>query len=238
MTYKFLLCFPFLHVLILPFSALRSGEPVSEVRFRTLSVSGNIEGIYYADGSRARVELKAVDYVRSPFFQADPRVPLEIYRLLPPPEGETEPVPEVVDRIDWPAQDGPFLLLVGKRGDSYRFSMTTDDTRSFPMGSFRIYNTSDLPVVIQIGDEMAQLVPGESKVLKPDFGQEERGALFQIAARVGDEPRLVYSNLWNSSQTQRTMVFIVNRSNPRVPIGVKRLHESEMVLRRAEGSEP
>ena len=236
MNYKSVLfLFSFL-LSVLSAAAVRSNEPVSEIRFRTLAVSGNIEGVYFRDGSGAQVELKAVDYVRSPIYRAAPGGPLVIYRLLPPLEGETEPVPEVLERIDWPARTCPFLLLVGTQGDSFSFSLTPDDTGTFPMGSFRIYNTSALPVVIQVGDVMAQLVPGESKVLNPDFDPEGRGALFQVAARVGDEPRIVYSNLWNSSQTQRTLVFIHNRNNPRAPIGLKRLHESEMVLRREQRS--
>lgn len=207
-------------------------EPESEIRFSTLSVSGKTEEIYYTDVSGSPVELQAVDYVRSPFYQARADGPLEVYRLRPPLEGETVPQREIVGSISWPAESGPFLLLIGQLGARYSFSVVPDDSDSFPLGSFRVYNASALSVVIQVGDARALLAPRESKVLKPDLDKEDRGALFQVAAKVGDEPRLVYSNLWSGSKTERTLVFILNRDNPRAPIGLKRLHESELVLRR------
>lgn len=213
-------------------------QPQSNVRFSTLSLSGEIEEIYFDDASGTPVELKAVDYVRSPFYEVRANAPLRVYRLLPPEEGESEPRRELVGSINWPSHSGPFLLMIGQRGEEYSFSVVPDDSSTFPLGSFRVYNASELPVVIQVGDTRALLEPRESKVLKPDLDQEGRGALFQVAARVGDKPRLVYSNLWSGSKTQRTLVFILNRDNPRAPIGLKRLHESDLVLRRKNNEFP
>lgn len=210
-------------------------EPSGPVRFSTLSVSGDIKEIYFDEAPGSPVELRAVDYVRSPYYRVRSELPLRLYRLLPPKAGETEPQKENVGVINWPASPGPFLLLIGKRGNHYRFSVVSDDTQSFPLGSFRVFNASELSVVIQVGDVHAVIKPGGGEVLRPDLDKEKRGALFQVAAKVGEEPKLVYSNLWNGSKTQRTLVFILDRDNPRAPIGLKRLHESDLVLRRKRG---
>lgn len=200
-----------------------------KVTFRTLAESGTIGEIYYDERAGLATEIKANGYARSTFYEAPFGIPMEVYRILPPLEGESEPQREVLGLITWPNTEGPHLLLISKRGERYSFSVVPDDFDSFPFGTFRVINGSSKTVLVKAGDTMVRLASGESEVLAPDLDKEVRGVLFQVAAHV-DEPRLVYSNLWSRSKTLRTLVFITDRDHHRIPFSVTRLHESEAVI--------
>lgn len=229
MKFKFMRFIPIILLGALLTASL-SAQTSDNVTFRTISESGQIEKIYYDLRPGPATELKANDYVRSTFYEAPFGIPVEVYRILPPLEGEAEPQREALGRITWPNTPGPYLLLISKRGEHYGFSVAPDDFESFPYGAFRVVNASSKTVLVKVGDAMAQLAAGESEVLKPDLEKEVRGVFFQVAAQL-DEPRLVYSNLWNRSKTMRTLVFLTDRDDRWNPLSVKRLHESEAVLR-------
>lgn len=200
------------------------------VTFRGLAAEGQLEGIYFTNAKGEAQEFRASDYVRSEFYKARREGALEFYKLVPPEKKGEKPVRVVLGRVKWPDATGPFLILVSENNKRYRFSVAPDDESSFPMGSFRVINASDVRVKIRAGEKSTVVVPGKSITLKPKAPDAGKGTLFQVTADL-DPSRLVYSNIWSGSQTTRTLVFIVNRANPNYPIGVKRLHESDLVLK-------
>lgn len=211
-------------------------QPPAFVQFRLLTLSGQVDEIYYADSRGKLVELSANDYVRSSFYRASGREPLVIFRLLPPAAGQTKPRREPVGTLQWPDGSGPFLILVAKEGDGYYFNISLDDTQSFPLGGFRVVNASTHNIGIKVQDKITSIVSRDSAVIVPSLEDGHKSVLFQVGVMLSP-PKLVYSNIWNSSPRSRTLVFIFDRENTSNLIGVKRLSESDLVINRMQSSD-
>lgn len=221
-------CFAALWILVVGAAPLWAQSP--SVTFRGLALEGRVEGIYFDSAQGKPQEFRASDYVRSGFCQASRTEPLKFYRIVPPKREGDPPTREAVGQAVWPQGDGPFLILVSRSGDKYGFSVAPDDEGSFPMGSFRVINASSTRVQVKAGERKEILLPQGTATLKPEAPEEGKGILFQVTADFSP-PQLVYSNIWSGSQTTRTLVFILNRAHPRYPVGVKRLHESDLVMK-------
>lgn len=220
----------------LSFAAARGDSPHT---YRGLALEGRVQDIYFDDARGQPKEFAAADYVRSAFYQAPPGPSTSFYKMVPAKTPDQPPQREVVGQVEWPDAPGPYLVLVSQSGGKYEFSVIPDDELSFPMGSFRVINASRVRVLVKAGDKEAFLHPQKSVTLQPSPPEERNAVLFQVSANL-NPPRQVYSNLWSGSQTTRTLVFIVNRAHPNYPIGVRRLHESDLVLeyqREKEASE-
>lgn len=218
----------FLACLLLSASLFAADAP--KITFRGLTLVGDVGGIYFTNAKGEAQEFRASDYVRSEFYKTLGGVTLTFYKILPAEKEGEEPIREVVGSIQWPAGNGPFLVFASENGGKYDFSVAPDDEDSFPMGSFRVFNASRDTVNVSAAEKAEIIQPGESVLLRPAPPVEGKGILFQVGG-ASSKSSLYYTNVWSGSQTTRTLVFIVNRANPHYPIGVKRLHESDLVLK-------
>ncbi len=214
---------------LLAFGALRAQEPplLRDVRVRVLSWSGTIEGVMLRSGPGPEAEwlpVRAVDYVRSPFFEVSSGPDLIFFRWQELEDGTRIPVEDGRVRIE--GMGDTVLVLISQGETGRRYQALAEGLEDFPAGGYRFLNVSRRNLVVGAGGERELLASGRSLTLVPEVEKDSVGVLVQLAGLVDGEARLVYSNRLARRDGQRLLFFVADAQRGRMPVEVKRIMES------------
>jgi len=118
----------------------------------------------------------------------------------------------------------------------YDVDVLPDDLVTFPLGSYRIFNRSPLPVKVVLSNQSADVAPNETRVLMylPPAGGGSVSA--QIYTSANSTRRLIYANTWGDDNNHRTDILVSPSPRQGMPnfINVGRLLDNPTALLRKE----
>lgn len=220
-----------------PIPAAEEPVELKDIRFRTLSWSGDVQGVSVWNGNpeaAAWIPIKAMDYIRSPFVEVKTGPELTFFRWEEQEDGTRVPVEDGRVRID--GMGDTLLILITERKNKRSYFAMPESLQDFPVDTYRFLNASKLGLVVGTGKERAPLAPRKLITMKPELDEQSVGVKVQLAGLVDGEPRLIYSNRLARRKGQRTLFFIVDSDKGRVPVEVKRLVEGTINLGSVEAN--
>ncbi len=144
---------------------------------------------------------------RSPFYPYDRSKPLYFVRH----KGNLFKTVATVDLSTSP--NLPLLFFIPTRDpDSFQVRVVPDDAQSFPGGSFRFVNMSNIPITVFLCGQPKAVGSGQIETISPRPRVPGRVDMVMVST---SDNRQQYSNLWAISGQIRYLMFIAE--NPSAP---------------------
>ena len=196
----------------------------------TLSINGEVNGLFYKNGKGAQRLQASSGSISSPIFYEGPRV-ISLYKkaadLNPVPEGVTPPKP--LHQVKIPEGTNRTLLLfafTGKPEDPPKVRAYGITDSNFSEGDYRIYNFSTQNAYVMHNDDKVAVPSGKQgavrgakwgkKVqdMKVMLGKEEEGKLVPV-----------YSSIWGHRPERRNFIFVFDQPGNKRKFNIKKFFD-------------
>ena len=209
-----------------PLHAQDEPDKTLQVRFRVFGWDIANSDLFYAqNGSDASLEI--YDNIRSPFHNYTGPATITFYRLKKGADGKIERIPAATANLA-DAGSWPLLLFFPAPGspDNYQVQAIPDDLKSFPAGSFKFADFTDVPISGSLGSRAFELKPTEMETLPSPSGTNMTTVFATVYTETPQGRKTVYTNNWGIQPQMRTLVFV--RKSPDTSTGVvaRRIIES------------
>ena len=203
-------------------------EPVKtvKVRFRVFGWDNASADLNYAQAGKD-VSAEIYEDLRSPFYDYAGPATITFYRVKTGADGKIERTPAAEADLSG-AGSWPLLLFFVVPGGSgnYKVQVIPDDLNSFPAGSFKFANYTDVPISGSLGTQNFELHPTEMQTLLCLPSANTTTVFATVYAQTAQGKITVYTNNWALQPLMRTLVFVRKGSDSSTGFVARRIVES------------
>lgn len=198
-----ILSFAFIFIVTLNVNAQSKPSAEKPVIFHTLSIKGDIQGLYYDLGKKSILLTAGPTSLSQPYTSPAGGI-LKVYRLGPPDDSSgSEPtrIPVAEANI---GKEGPYIVLFSGINDGPLQMRVIDDSwKVHPLGSSRVLNVSVRNTAVLLDKDTAELRTGQLHLFPPHADKDV--VEFKVATYEDDQwiirvltPQAIYPNTRNT----------------------------------------
>lgn len=199
--------------------------PLIKTQLLPVSIGGNVEKLFFRTGDKI-LPFEAYQLgFGPPLDYSGPRRFIlhsseEAFAAKPPG-------PTPVAFADLPPDAEKILLLCIPNQEGKLRLVTYDISgKQSQAGDYRIFNLSQGPVSVILGDKTFVVDPAQDKTITdPDWRAQVRDINFQLASVANGSATKVYSSMWGHQPGRRNFIFLVTGRTATMPIEILRFYD-------------
>lgn len=199
--------------------------PIIKTRLLPVSIGGNVEKLFFKTGDKV-LPFEAYQLgFGPPLDYAGPR--RFILHSSETAFAAEPPGPAPVAYTDLPLNTEKILLLCIPNQEGKLRLVTYDISgKQSQAGDYRIFNLSQGPVSVVLGDKTFVVDPAQDKTVSdPGWRAGVRDINFQLATVAKGVATKVYSSMWGHQPGRRNFIFLVSGRTATMPIEILRFYD-------------
>ena len=211
-----------------------SGDAVPGKYFRTLGAGVTANDLYFKVKGKDK-NVSITNSLRSILYDPKGAEKIVFYKIVTGPDGKKMHVDVAQAQI--PRVNSLTLLVFSAdpaTPGTYDVDVLPDDLVTFPLGSYRIFNRSTLPVKVVLGNQGASVAPNKIRVLMYQPPAGGGSVPVRIYTPTNNTPRLIYANTWGDDNNHRTDILVNPSPGTSGFIAIGRMQDNPTALLRKE----
>jgi len=210
------------------------GDTVPDKYFRTIGAGVTANDLYFKVKGKDK-NISITDSFRSILYDPKGAGKVVFYKIVTGPDGKKMHVDVAQAQI--PRVNSLTLLVFSAdpaTPGTYDVDVLPDDLVTFPLGSYRIFNRSTLPVKVVLGNQGASVAPNKIRVLMYQPPAGGGSVPVRIYTPTNNTPRLIYANTWGDDNNHRTDILVNPSPGTSGFIAIGRMQDNPTALLRKE----
>ena len=210
------------------------GDAVPGKYFRTIGAGVTANDLYFKVKGKDK-NIGITDSIRSPLYDPKGVGKIVFYKIVTGPDGK--PMHIEMAQAQIPKANSLTLLIFSANPatpGTYNVDVLPDDLVTFPLGSYRIFNRSTLPVKVVLGNQGASVAPNKIRVLMYQPPAGGGSVPVRIYTPTNNTPRLIYANTWGDDNNHRTDILVNPSPGTSGFIAIGRMLDNPTALLRKE----
>ncbi len=205
----------------------------AQVSFKILPWDDPLPGLYYEVGEASQPLALSLQKI-SRSYPLPVGASLRIFDQTPsvPLPGEEAPKPVIATELA--PGSGESLVIVSKRGDTYKAAVLPFDPKTMPFNALTLLNLTRYDVRLRVDDKLHRMKPGQRLSLPFEYVYGEKESFkTEMAAEIEGETQLIFNGFIPLMKDARVLFFLSadlqsEKERKRLPVRFTHVYEAQL----------